>query len=271
MENGRRPGGCAREPQPHHMPFVDLHVHLLPGLDDGPPDVTGSLVLADQLASNGVEEVVVTPHVGHPQFAVDVAEIPRRTDHLRRALREAGIELRLHAGAEIHADAVDRLSRSTLERLAHGPVRGRWVLLEAPFSGIRESFMASIRRLREMGFASVIAHPERSARGQELLREAIRGGAVVQVNLTSLLGSHGPQAAEHAQRMVRDGTAYVLASDAHGGFRSHTLREGRELAIAAGASPERAAQLTEANPRFLLQHGVRGLSGPVPSAPSPRA
>jgi protein-tyrosine phosphatase len=253
------------------MAFVDLHVHLLPGLDDGPGDVTGALELADRLVRDGVEEVVATPHVGHPQFAVDVAEIPRRTQHLRRALQEAGIPLGLHAGAEIHADGVDRLSRSALERLAHGPVRGRWVLLEAPFSGIRDSFLASIRRLREMGFASVIAHPERSARGHELIREATRGGAVVQVNVSSLLGSHGPQARERAEQMVRDGSAYVLASDAHGGFRSHTLRDGRDLAIAAGASPERAAQLTLANPRFLLQHGVRGLGAARVPAPSPRA
>ena len=251
------------------MSFVDLHVHLLPGLDDGPEDVTGALVLADHLAEHGVEEVVVTPHVGHPDFAVDVAEIPRRTDHLRRALQEAGIPLRLHAGAEIHADAVDRLSRSTIERLAHGPVRGRWVLLEAPFSGIRESFLASIRRLREMGFASVIAHPERSHRGQELVREAVRGGAVVQVTVSSLLGSHGPLPRARAEQMVRDGSAYVLASDAHGGLRSHTLREGRDLAVAAGASPERAEQLTDANPRFLLQHGLRGLSAQMP-VPTPR-
>jgi protein-tyrosine phosphatase len=252
------------------MPFVDLHVHLLPEVDDGPADVTGALVLADHLAEDGVEEVVVTPHVGHPDFTVDVAEIPRRTEHLRRALKEAGIPLQLHPGAEIHADAVDRLSRSTIERMAHGPVRSRWVLLEAPFSGIRERFLASVRRLREMGFATVIAHPERSDSGHELLREAVRGGAVLQVNVSSLLGSHGSHAQQRAEQMVRDGSAYVLASDAHGGFRSHTLREGRDMAIAAGASPERAAQLTGANPRFLLQHGVRGLSAQL-HAPTPRA
>jgi protein-tyrosine phosphatase len=238
------------------MAFADLHLHLLPGLDDGPANLLESLEHAHRLIAHGVEEAVVTPHVGHPAFAVSVAEIPRRTHRLARALELAGIPLRLHPGGEIHADGVNRLSRSALETLALGPQRARWVLLEAPFAGIGDGFLASVRRLREMGFAAVIAHPERAPSGHERLAEAMREGALLQVNVCSLLGTHGPQARERAVRMVLDGSAYLLASDGHGGERAHTLRTGRDLAIAAGATQERAAQLCCANPRFLLRHGV---------------
>ena len=238
------------------MAFADLHLHLLPGLDDGPATLIESLEHAHRLAAHGVEDAVVAPHVGHPDFAVGVAEIPRRTQHLSRALELAGIPLRLHPGGEIHADAVNRLSRSTLETLALGPQRARWVLLEAPFAGIGDDFLASIRRLREMGFAAVIAHPERAVSGHERLPEALREGALLQVNVCSLLGTHGPRARERAVRMVVDGSAYLLASDGHGGDRAHTLRTGRDMAIAAGATPEHAGQLCGSNPRFLLRHGV---------------
>lgn len=253
------------------MAFIDLHLHLLPGVDDGPAGLADALVHAHTLAAEGVTEAVLTPHVGHPDFAVEIAEIPRRTEQLRRALAVAGIALRLRPGGEIHPAAAGRLSRSALETVAQGPPQARWVLLEAPFAGIDEHFLASVRRLREMGFASVVAHPERAAAGHELLGRLTAAGAVLQVNTCSLLGVHGPEVRARAIEMVRDGTAYVIASDGHGGSRRHTLRRGHALALGvAGVSAERAARLTSANPRFLLQHGV-----PAPlasaSAASPSA
>ena len=241
------------------MSLVDLHLHLLPGVDDGPADVTEALRHAERLAAAGVHEAVVTPHVGHPRFPVVAAEVPRRTLWLQRALDEAGIPLRVRPGGEIHASAVDRMPRSALDAIAHGPPRARWVLLEAPFAGIGEDFLASVRRLREMGFGTLVAHPERSATGHDLLYELVRGGAVLQVNVCSLLGAHGPDARRRAIAMVRGGSAYVLASDGHGGRRAHTLRAGVEHAVAAGVSAERAARLTQANPRFLLEHGLPAL------------
>lgn len=238
------------------MPFVDLHLHLLPGVDDGPADLAVALRHARRLVDDSVMEAVVTPHVGHPDFPVVVAEIPRRTTRLQRALDDAGIRLRVRPGGELHAAAAGRMSRSALEVIAHGPPRARWLLVEAPFEGIDEDFPACLRRLREMGFGALIAHPERSAGGHERLHEPIAGGAVLQVNACSLLGAYGPQVRERAAGLVRDGSAYVVASDGHGGRRSHTLRDGRDALIAAGASRERAEQLTSANARFLLRHGI---------------
>lgn len=243
------------------MAFTDLHLHLLPGLDDGPLDLTESLTHAGRLAAHGVTEAVVTPHVGHPDFPVEVAEIAPRTRHLQSALEQAGIPLRLHPGGEIHATAVDQLPRSALEAIAQGPPQARWVLLEAPFSGIDMAFLASIGGLREIGLATVIAHPERSACGHEHLLEAVREGALLQVNVCSLLGVHGAQVRERAVRMATDGSAYVLASDGHGARRKHTLRLGRDLALGSGVHPDRAAQLTGANPRFLLRHGIPLIGG----------
>ena len=98
------------------------------------------------------------------------------------------------------------------------------------------------------GFALLIAHPERAARfdpdGLRRIRPVLADGALLQVNACSLLGRNGPQAQATAQRLVRDRLAYVIASDGHGGARSDTLG-------AIGRS-----QLTEANPRFLLEHGI---------------
>jgi len=242
------------------MSYVDLHVHLLPGVDDGPPDEAASLEHAERLARDGVHEATVTPHVGHPALPLDVATIPERTRALQAAIDAAGIDLLLHPGGEIHPEGATALSAADLDVIAHGPAGARWVLFEVPFAGIDPAWLAACRHIRAAGFSLLIAHPERAAGflagGHELLRPELAAGALLQVNVCSLLGRHGPEAREGAVRLVRGGHAYVLASDGHGRHRAHTLGAGPAAARAAGASPLRSDQLTDANPRFLLRNGI---------------
>jgi protein-tyrosine phosphatase len=243
-------GGSA--PSSIAMALVDLHLHLLPGVDDGPPDTAASLVHAARIARDGVREATVTPHVGHPDYPLDPATIPARTRALQDALDAAGIELRLHPGGEIFPGGATALGRDHLDVIAHGPPGARWVLLEVPFDGIGAEFLRAADHVRRHGFGLLIAHPERAAGllpdGLRRLGPAIAAGALLQVNVSSLLGRHGPEAWDAAERLVRDGHAYVLASDGHGGTRSDTL--------AAGARVRGGHRLTEANPRFLLEHGI---------------
>jgi protein-tyrosine phosphatase len=227
---------------------IDLHLHLLPGVDDGPADEAASLVHAERLARDGVHEATVTPHVGHPDLPVDVHTIAERTRALQRAIDAAGIALHLHPGGEIFRSGATALGRAELDLIAHGPPGARWVLLEVPFGGIDDTFIDAARHVRGRGFALLIAHPERAARfdpdGLRRIRPVLADGALLQVNACSLLGRNGPEAQATARRLVRDRLAYVIASDGHGGARSDTLG-------AIGRS-----QLTDANPRFLLEHGI---------------
>jgi protein-tyrosine phosphatase len=242
------------------MSHVDLHLHLLPGVDDGPRDEAASLIHAARMAEEGVHEATVTPHVGHPWFPLDVFDIPERTRALQSALDAAGIDLRLHPGGELYPDGAARLDAAELDVVAHGPEGARWVLLEVPFSGIGERFLRSCAHVRECGFGLLIGHPERAAgflaEGHALLRDELDAGALLQVNVCSLLGRQGPEAHAGALELVREGHAFVLASDGHGGDRGHTLAAGTSVARAAGASPEYVRRLTSANPRLLLEHGI---------------
>jgi protein-tyrosine phosphatase len=245
------------------MSHVDLHLHLLPAVDDGPEDEAASLTHAARLAAAGVHEATVTPHVGHPWFPIDVGSIPERTRALQAAIDRAGIDLRLHPGGEIHPEGARSLDGAQLDVIAHGPPGARWVLLEVPFAGIDESFLESCAHVRALGFGLLIGHPERAhgflTGGYEALREELEAGALLQVNVCSLLGRQGPEAHAGATRLVREGIAYVLASDGHGGNRAHTLAAGTSAALAAGASAEFSRRLTSANPRFLVEHGIPAL------------
>jgi protein-tyrosine phosphatase len=241
------------------MSYVDLHLHLLPGVDDGARTATESLSFARRMVAEGVGEATVTPHVG-AGMDYDPHTIPQRVQRLQALLDREGVALRLHAGGEIHPAGVREVSGAELELIAHGPPGSRWVLFEVPFAGVDEHFLESCRRLRARGYGLLIAHPERAVgllpEGLAMLGPLIDAGALLQVNVCSLLGNNGPEVERAAVELLRSGLTFVIASDAHPGTREHTLRDGFELAVAAGLSTEAASRLVEGNPRFLLEHGI---------------
>jgi protein-tyrosine phosphatase len=243
------------------MSYADLHCHLLPGLDDGAVTVDAALAHVRRLDADGVRDVACTPHVKADTFPhVPLDELAARRAALQSAIDDAGLPVRLHRGGELaHPDAL-ALSPAEIELVAQGPDDARWLLLECPFAGLDERFSAAAERLTGLGYGLVLAHPERAhdvlGGGRERL-EALRAeGAVLQVNVCSLLGNHGPVAQQIAGALVRAGTAFCLASDGHPGTRDHTLAAGFELLVRAGTSPDQAHRLTAANPSFLLRFGM---------------
>jgi protein-tyrosine phosphatase len=248
---------------------VDLHLHLLPGVDDGASDEAAAVEHARRMVAAGVTVATVTPHVGSPFFPTVLAEIPERTAALQRTLRREGVALTLHPGGEIHPSAAGTLEADELEVIAHGPQGARWVLAEVPFAGVDAAFADGLAHLHRQGFGIVIAHPERAANllegGLALLRPALEAGAVLQVNACSLMGRQGPEAQRAARRLIRARLAYIIASDGHPGTRDHTLADGEPAALVAGASPAQLQQLTQANPRFLLRHGLPRVDAPLPA------
>lgn len=248
---------------------VDLHLHLLPGVDDGAPDEATALEHAARMAAAGVRAATVTPHVGSPHFDVAVDEIPDRCAHLQDALDREGIALRIQPGGEVFPNAAANLSARALETIAHGPRGARWVLAEVPFAGVDDAFAAGLAEIRARGFGIVIAHPERAQGlltdgGLARLRPALAAGAVLQVNACSLMGRQGPEAEAAARRLIRARLAYIIASDGHPGTRTHTLADAEAAAVRAGASAAQVVQLTQANPRFLLRHGLPHVDAPLP-------
>jgi len=247
------------------MSYVDLHLHLLPGVDDGAPDEAAALAHARRLAAEGVRDVTVTPHV-NGYWPLDVATIGERVTKLAALLERHAIGVRLRAGGELDARYARHLSDAELELIAQGPAGSRWLLVEAPFRGLDAEFAADCDALLQRGFGAVLAHPERAAGagtpdGLAALRRLLATGAVAQINVCSLLGNNGLLVQESAVSLLRGGLAYAIASDGHPGTRDHTLALGFVLAQRAGASSVQAWRLTQANPRFLLTHGI-------PQAPS---
>ncbi|HTX30778.1 MAG TPA: CpsB/CapC family capsule biosynthesis tyrosine phosphatase [Solirubrobacteraceae bacterium] len=237
------------------MAWVELHFHLLPGIDDGPPSIEDSLRLAAAAIEDGTGAVVTTPHV-NGQCVSDPSEIPDRTRELGERFRRERIALQVLPGGELAHGMVQRLSDRQLAAIAQGPEGNRWVLLEAPFSGLDESYTAAADELRERGFAVVVAHPERAratSGSAAALQHELAAGSALQLNAWSFAGLNGEEARKAAFRLVH-GPRVVLASDAHSTDRGPAIRLGMDALRRFGyREPHR---LAGANPRALLEGGL---------------
>jgi protein-tyrosine phosphatase len=247
------------------MDLVDLHFHLLPGVDDGPAGLEESLDLARAALHAGTSTVVATPHVRPDLGTTDARDIAERVREMRAALAAAGIPLTVECGGELGHEMAFELKPDELDLLAQGPPGARWLLVETPFHGIGEDFHAATTELRALGFGVLVAHPERSADAAigdaAGLRRELAAGSQAQLNALSLTGGHGEDARRAAWELLHQGLIDVVASDAHGPTRPPALRMARETLLdGGGLAPAAAHALVATAPRELLARGMRRTS-----------
>ena len=227
---------------------VDLHCHLLPGVDDGPDTLAESVAYARAAVAAGTGTIVATPHVE----LVEVRELPDRVAEVRAALADVGVDLRVEVGGEVKPESVGVLDADELEVLAHGPTGRRWLLYEVPFGGVDDAFLDGARELRERGYGLLLAHPERSRGlladgGLTRLEPLLAERALLEVNVAPLTGREQPERESAARHVVERGLAGVVATDAHPPRRPFQLAEAR------GRVPD--AAFTTA-PATLLERGL---------------
>jgi protein-tyrosine phosphatase len=237
------------------MAQIEIHFHLLPGVDDGPPELLDSLELARAAVADGTRTIVATPHV-HPRHITDVREIAPGVQKLRDALARERIGVEVLAGGELAQSMVGRLGQTELEAIAQGPPGRRWILLEPRFTGMDERYTAAADHLRERGFAVVVAHPERARPGaatSAAIEHEIAAGSVLQLTSWSLTGEYGKDVRAVAWHLLRRAPHVVIASDAHSLERPPSLRAAI-AALAAGGVPDPARFVTGAG--ALLETGL---------------
>ena len=163
---------------------VDLHFHVLPGVDDGPATLEHSLRIARLAVRDGTRLAVATPHV-RSDHLLSVDQLHERVRTLQHELDRERIELRLLPGAELGHEMVACLSDGALQTIAQGPPGRRWILLEAPFDGLTEDFHEAADELRTRGFGVLMAHPERmagiAAADDRALAHELKRGTLLQV------------------------------------------------------------------------------------------
>jgi protein-tyrosine phosphatase len=201
--------------------MIDLHCHILPGIDDGAADIADAVAMAGQAEADGIALVCATPHIRH-DHDVRIHELAGRVEEVNRELRDAGIEVRVITGGEVAETIVDHLDEDELDQVALGG--GRWILLEPAPGPLSASLDEAVDRLASRGRGSLIAHPERHLAEDlpERLAALVERGALVQVTAEPLLGE---DTAPWMLELARRGLVHVVASD------SHSARFGRPLRI----------------------------------------
>ncbi|MFZ1153955.1 MAG: CpsB/CapC family capsule biosynthesis tyrosine phosphatase [Solirubrobacteraceae bacterium] len=194
--------------------MIDLHCHLLPGIDDGPATIEDSLELAEAFVSAGTNTVAATPHV-NPRFPNSHETIASGVAVLGVALADAGIPLQVMAGAEIDLQYGLALDDSSLRSLALAG--GPWLLIEAPHQ-LHPKVETSVLELIVRGHRVLLAHPERSPvflRDPTSLRRLVEAGVRTQITASSLAGRFGGAVQRYAEEILRAGVLHTVASDAH--------------------------------------------------------
>jgi protein-tyrosine phosphatase len=195
--------------------MIDLHSHILPGIDDGARTVEDSLEIARAAVRDGIVTIAATPHV-RDDWPTPADLMEERIAELRTELDRARIPLDLRTGGEIALDWVTRLTTEELGRFGLGGTRH--LLVETPYYGWRRDLPGVLFSLLDQGFTPVLAHPERNAdvaAHPERLVELIEAGVLVQVTAASIDGRVGRRALECGRYLIRSGLAHLLASDAH--------------------------------------------------------
>ena len=236
--------------------MIDLHCHILPGLDDGSESSSMTVEMARLAVKTGTTDIVCTPHCRSSDRTLPrrIDEICQLTSRMNLLLRECGVELNLYPGMELlcRDGLLELLESEDVLTLAGS----RYLLIEFDFDAPLSRMEEAIGLITDFRLRPVVAHPERYAaiqRDPRQLDEWFRRSCLIQVNKGSILGRFGPQPEACADWILRNGLAHLVASDAHrSGIRTPDLADAYAV-VARRYSRAYAEVLFCRNPARLLQ------------------
>ncbi|MFN6993142.1 MAG: tyrosine-protein phosphatase [Aquincola tertiaricarbonis] len=246
--------------------MIDLHCHLLPGIDDGPPTLQAALALGQACVDDGITHAVATPHVFPGRFENRASSIEEAFAAFQAAVSSAGLPLQLGWAGEVRLtpEVLDLLDRDELPFLGRSTTGQRTLLLEMPDGQVPLGSQRFVELLLQRGVRPVLAHPERNRAlmdQPQRLAPFVAQGCAVQLTAGSLVGGFGSRAQQAAETMLEAGWVHAIASDAHNlAGRRPRMREAAAW-LQQHYGPEVAHRLTVTGPAALC-----GLSPPAPVA-----
>lgn len=245
--------------------MIDLHCHILPGIDDGAGDLSVSLRMARAAVEQGITVVACTPHILPGLYHNSGPAIRQAIKQLQDALDDNGIPLQLATGADVHMapDFVAGLRSGRLLSIADS----RYVLVEPPHHTAPPQIEEFFFNLVAAGYVPILTHPERLSwvpSRYQTIKNLVQSGVWMQVTAGSFAGAFGRNPLYWAQRMLDEGRVHLIATDAHDAERRRPdLAEGRELAAKRVGAAE-AERLVLTRPLGILRDDDPSIL-PVPS------
>jgi len=235
--------------------MIDLHCHILPGIDDGAPDLATSLAMARVAVADGIEVIACTPHIYPGLYENTAAGIRVAIKALQLELDQAGIALRLVEGADVHLapDLVGALRADRIPTLN----RTRYLLLEPPHHVAPPRFEEQVFNLLANGYVPLITHPERLTWIEDnypIFLRLAKAGAWLQVTAGALTGRFGRRPKYWSQRLIDEGPVHIIASDAHSVNRRPPLLAEAQVAAARQVGQVEAWAMVRDRPRGVIEN-----------------
>lgn len=244
--------------------MIDLHCHLLPGIDDGSPDMETSLEMARIAAQDGIHTIACTPHIYPGMYENTVPGIASATEELRLALQAAGIAIELTYASDTHVvpDLVEKLQNGTSPTFNGG----RYFLLEPPHHVAPPNFEEFVFRVMAAGYVPIVTHPERLSwieQDYAVFGRLAKQGAWMQLTAGSLTGRFGSGARYWGERMLDEGLVHILATDSHGVTRRPPLLAEGVTAAAKWVGLEEARRMVTERPSAVLANADPARVAPI--------
>ena len=230
--------------------MIDLHSHILPGLDDGARTPSESVEIARRAVLDGVTAMAATPHV-RADFPTTSRQMEWELSLLRSRLEADGVPLELIAGGEVALDLLWEIPPESLTRFTLAQT-GRYLLLEFPYRGLPMALEVAVGELGRRGITPILAHPERNAEVQDrpaLVEPLVAAGALVQVTAGSLDGRLGAASRIAGEHLLELSLVHLIATDAHG---PHVREGGMRSAAEAVGDEQLARYLTLEAPAAIV-------------------
>lgn len=197
--------------------LIDLHCHMLPGVDDGAKNLSFALDMARSAVDEGITHIVLTPHHMDGDYTNHRRDVIAGVTKFQQAIKDEEIQLTVFPGQEVHltGDLLSALDNHDILYLDEG---GRYLLLELPHSGVPEYTENMIFELKTRGITPIIAHPERNhgfQKNPDKLFDIIQLGCLTQLTSSSYLGIFGDDVEKLTSQIIDAGMGFVFSSDAH--------------------------------------------------------
>lgn len=235
--------------------MIDLHSHILPGLDDGAANLEAALSIARLAVADGIAQMACTPHVTPGLYNNTTDGISRAVESLQSCFHHEDIPLKLFVGADIHAtpDISARLGSGEIPTLN----RSRYFLFEPPHDLAPPGLLQLARNLIAGDFVPIVTHPERLRwieDGYDVIKQLRNSGALMQLTAASVVGKFGSRARYWSDRMLDEGRVDLIASDTHHPVRRPPLLSKAREMISRRQGEEAADRMTLHTPQAILRN-----------------
>ncbi|WP_297520179.1 CpsB/CapC family capsule biosynthesis tyrosine phosphatase [uncultured Clostridium sp.] len=197
--------------------MIDIHSHIIPGIDDGAKDKKTSIEMLRMAEENGTSKIVLTPHYYRGKFTIARNEVLKCAEEVKKYVKENNINIDIYVGQEVY------FTKSILEYLESGEIgtinNSRYMLIEFDMVHIDKDIIDTLYELKVRGIVPIIAHPERYIEFQkkpEMINKFIEEGYLFQINVGSIVGGFGKEAKILAEKFLKNGIYNFFGSDAHG-------------------------------------------------------